>query len=137
MGACFGVGHGHVADAGDRELVVEAAVVAQDAAVAVRRVFAEAHVGDDEEVREAGAEQADGLDDGALWVVGGGAEGVFGPGRDGHAEEDDGSETSPDERFEEGDDFGDATAGLVREGGDEGLLFRLVGDEEWVDEHGL
>lgn len=91
VGAGLGVGHGDVADAVDGELVVEAAVVAEDAAVAVGRVFAQADVGDDEDLREARAQQPDGADDGALRVVGGRAEGVFGAGRDGHAEEDDGS----------------------------------------------
>lgn len=137
VGAGLGVGHGDVADAVDRQLVVEAAVVAQDAAVAVRRVFAEADVGHDEEVGEACTQEADGLDDGALWVVGCGAEGVFGSGGDGNAEEDDGSEAFADEGFEEGDDFVDAPAGLIGEGGDERFFFGLVGDEEWVDEHGL
>lgn len=137
MGAGFGIGHCDVADAVDGELIVKAAVVAEDAAVAVGGVFAEADVGNDEELRKAGAEEADGLDDGALWVVGGCAEGVFGAGGDGHAEEDDGSETFSDERFEEGDHFVDAAAGLVWEGGDQRFFFRLVGDEEWEDEHGL
>ena len=77
VGACFGVGHGDVADAVDGQGVVETAVVAEDAAVAVGGVFAEADVGDDEEVGEAAAEEADGLDDGAVGVVGGGAEGIF------------------------------------------------------------
>ena len=137
MGAGFGVGHCDVADAVDGELVVQAAVVAEDAAVAVGGIFAQADVGDDEELGKAGAEEADGLDDGALWVVGGCAEGVFGAWGDGDAEEDDGSETFADERFEEGDDFVYAAARLVGQGGDERFFFGLVGDEEGEDEHGL
>ena len=137
VGAGFGVGHGDVADAVDGEGVVEAAVVAQDAAVAVRGVFAEADVGDDEEGGEVAAQEADGLDDGAVGVVGGGAEGVFDVGAQGHAEEDDGFEAFVDEGREVGDEFVEAAAVLGGEGGDEGFFVGGVGDEEGVDEHGL
>ena len=64
--------------------------------MAMGGIFAEADVGGDEEVWEAGAEEADGGDDGAAGVVGGGAEGVFDAGGDGDAEEDDGAEAFAD-----------------------------------------
>lgn len=80
------VRQGHVADAVHRELVVERAVVPQDPAVPVRSVLAEAHVDGDEELREALAQESDCLHDGALGVVGCGAESIFGTGLQGHAE---------------------------------------------------
>ncbi len=99
MCAGFGVCHGNITDAIDRELVVEAAVVAEDAAMAMRSVFAEADVGDDEEVGEACSEKSDGLNNGTLWVVCCCAESVFGARCDRDAEEDYGSQTFPDKRF--------------------------------------
>ena len=59
VGACFRVCHCDIAYAVDGEAVVQTAVVAEDAAVAVGGVFAEADVGDDEEGGEAGAEETD------------------------------------------------------------------------------
>ena len=100
MGACFGVGHCYVGYALNGEGIVEGAVVAEDSAMTVRGVFAEADVGDDEEGGEAGSEEADSLNDGAMGVVGRGAEGVFDVGSDGNAEEDYGAEAFADERFE-------------------------------------
>ena len=100
MGACFGIGHRYVGYALNGECVVKGAVVAEDSAMAVGGVFAEADVGDDEEGGEAGSEEADSLDDGAMGVVGRGAEGVFDVGSDGNTEEDYGAEAFADERFE-------------------------------------
>lgn len=65
VGAGLGVGDCDVRDAVDAQGVVQGAVFAQDAAVAVRGVFAEADVGDDEEGGEGAAEEADGADYGA------------------------------------------------------------------------
>ena len=59
MSSCFGIGHSHIADTVDREAVIETAVVAQNTAMAVRGIFAEADVGNDEEGREASAQKAD------------------------------------------------------------------------------
>lgn len=71
--------------------------------MAVGGVFAKADVGDDEEGGEAGAEEADGLDDGAEGVVGRGAEGVFGGGVERHPEQNYGAEAFRDEGLEVGD----------------------------------
>ena len=129
MGACFGVGHGYVGYAVDREGVVEGAVVAEDPAMAVGGVFAEADVGDDEEGGEAGSEEANGLDDRALGIVSCGAEGVFNVGSDGNAEEDYGAEAFANERLEMRGQFVEAAAVLVGQGGYETFFFRLVGYE--------
>ena len=137
MGACFGVGHGYVGYAVDGEGVIEGAVVAEDPAMTMGGVFAEADVGDDEERGEAGPEKADGLDDGALGVVGCGAEGVFDVGSDGNAEEDYGAEAFANERLEMRGQFIESATVLVGEGGDESFFFSLVGYEQGVYEHGL
>lgn len=135
MGACFCVCHGHIAYAVDGETVVETTVVAQDTAVAVGGVLAEADVGDDEESGKAGAEETDGLNDWTLGVVGCGTEGIFNVWRDRDTEEDYGTEAFPYKRLEVRDEFVDAAAVLVGKGGNEGLFFSLVGYEEGVDEH--
>lgn len=135
MGACFRVCHGYIAYTVDGEAVVEATVVAQDTAVAVGGVLAKADVGDDEEGGKAGAEKTNGLNHWTLRVIGCSAEGVFNIWRDRDAEEDYRAEAFPYERFEVGDEFVDATAVLVGEGGNEGLLFGLIRYEEGVDEH--
>ena len=101
MGACFGVGHGYVGDALDGHGVVEGAIVAEDTAMAVGSVFAKADVGNDEEVWEGVAEEADGGDDGAGRVVGGCAEGVLCGGGERDAEKDYRAETFGDEAREE------------------------------------
>lgn len=134
MGTCFRVCHGYIADAIDGETVVETAVVAQDTAMAVGGVFAEADVGDDEERGEAGAEETDGLHDWSLGVVRCGAKGVFDIRGHGDTEEDYGLQAFSDKRFEVGDESVDAAAVLVGEGRNEGLFFGLVGYEEGVDE---
>ena len=105
--------------------------------MAVRGVFAQADVGDDEKAREAAAEEADGLDDGTFWVVGGSAQGVFDVGAHGYAEEDHGLQAFADEGFEVRDYFVDAAAVLVGQGRNEGFFFVVVGDEERVYEHRL
>lgn len=83
--------------------LVEGSVLVQDAAVAVRGVFAEADVGHDEHLREGLLDGFDGAYDGAIGVGGFGAGGVFGGGGEGDAEEDDGAEAFGDEGGEEGD----------------------------------
>ena len=137
LGACFGVGHRYVRYALDGKGIVEGAVVAEDSAMAVGGVFAETDVGNDEEGGEAGSEEADGLNDRALRVIGCGAEGVFDVGGDGNAEEDHGAEAFADERFEVRSYLVEAAAVLIREGGDESFLIRLVGYKKRVNEHGL
>ena len=137
MRACFGVGHRYVGYAVDGEGVVEGAVVAENPAMAMGGVFAEADIGDDEEGREAGPEEADGLDDGAVGVVGCGAESVFDVRSDGNAEEYYGTEAFANKRVEMRGEFMEAAAVLVGKGGDKGFFFGLVGYEERIDEHGL
>ncbi len=99
MGACFGVGHCYIGYAVDGEGVVEGAVVAEDPAMAMGGVFAEADIGDDEEGGEAGPDEANGLDDGAMRVVGCGTESVFDVRSDGDAEKDYGTEAFANERI--------------------------------------
>ena len=53
--------------------------------MAVGGIFAEADIGDDVEGRKAVAEEADGLDDGTLGVIGRRAKSVFGIGFEGDA----------------------------------------------------
>ena len=137
MGARFGVGHCYIANSVDGEGVVKTAVIAKDAAVAMGRIFTEAHVGDNEEGGEPGAEEAYRLNDGALRIVCCGAEGVFHIGGDGNAEKDYGAEAFADKRFEVGNEFIEAPAMLIGEGRNQGLFFGLVGYEEGVYEHGL
>lgn len=137
MGASLGICDSDIGDAINRQLVVQAAIVAENAAVAVRSVFAEADVDGDEELWEALAEETDGGHDGAFWVVGGGSESIFGARGERDTEEHDGFEAFADERLEVGDEFVDATAVLAGEGGDDGFFVLLVGYEERVDKHRL
>lgn len=135
MGSGLGICNSNIRDTVNRQLVVQAAVIAQDAAVAVGCVFAQADVDGDEELGKALAEETDGGHDGAFWVVGGGAEGIFGAWGERDAEEDDGFKALADEGLEVGDEFVDAAAVLVGEGGDDGFFVVLVGYEEGVYEH--
>lgn len=118
VGACLGVCHGNIADAVHGELVVERAVVTENAAVTMRGVLAEAHVYGNEELREALAQEPNGLHYGALGVIGRRAEGVFGAGLQGHAEQHHGLETFTYEGLEEGNELVEAAAVLAGEGGD-------------------
>lgn len=77
MGACFGVGESNVRDAVDGEGVVEGAVIAEDAAVAVGGVFTETDVGDNVDVWEVEADKTDGLDDRSARVVCRRPKGIF------------------------------------------------------------
>ena len=137
MGACSRVCHCYIAYAVDRKAVVKATVVVQNTAVAMGGVLAKADVGDDEERRKAGAEEADGLNDWTLRVIGCGAKGVFDIWGDRDTEQDYGTQAFPYEGFEVRDELVDAAAVLIRERGNEGLLFSLVGYEEGIDEHRL
>lgn len=100
MGARFGVGHRYVGYTLDGEGIVEGAIVTEDPTMAMGSVFAKADIGNDEEGGESGSEKADGLNNGAMGVVGRGAQGVLDVGSDGNAEEDYGAEAFADERFE-------------------------------------
>ena len=135
MGACLRICHGYIAYAVDRETIVEATIVAQDTAVAMGGVLAEADIGDDEERGEASAEETDGLNDWTLRVVGCCTEGILNIWRDGDTKEDYGAEAFPYKRFEVRDELVDAAAVLVGKGGNEGLFFSSVGYKEGVDEH--
>jgi hypothetical protein len=135
VSAGLGICDSDIGDAVNRQLIVQAAVIAEDAAVTVRCVFAEANVDGDEELGEALTEKTDGGHDGAFWVVGGGAEGIFRAGGERDAEEYHGFEAFADEGLEVGDEFVDAAAVLVGEGGDDGFFVVLVGYEEGVYEH--
>jgi hypothetical protein len=121
-----GVGDGDIADALHGELVVQAAVVSQDAAVAVGCVLAEADVGGDEEVGEAAAEQPDGLDHGALGVVCVAAESVLCVGEQRHAEKNDRLQALLDQRLQVGHDLVQSPAVLVGQAGDQRLLVGRV-----------
>ena len=77
------------------------------------------------------------MDDGARWIVGFGAGGVFGIGGERHAEEDDGAEAFGDEGGDVRFDAVEAAAVLVGEGGDGGFFAGVVGYEEGIDEGGL
>ena len=135
MGARFRVCHGYITYAVDGEIVVETAVVAQNTAVAVGGVFAEADVSDNKERGKAGAKETDGLNDWTLGVVGCGAKSVFDVWRDGDTEQDYRTEAFPYKRLEVRDEFIDAATVLIGKGGNQGLFFSLVGYEERVDEH--
>ena len=67
--ARVGVRHGGGREARQRGVEVDAAARVQLAAVAVARVLAQAHVGDDEQPRRAGLDRADGARHGAGGVV--------------------------------------------------------------------
>ena len=75
-------------------------------------IFAKADIGDDVERRKAVSEEADGLNDGTLRVVGCGAKSVFGIGFEGDAKEDDRSEAFGDEGLDVGNQFVEAAAVL-------------------------
>ena len=105
--------------------------------MAVGSVFTEAHIGNDIEIWETGFEETNGLDDGALRIVGGGTEGIFGVGNEGDAEEDYRPESFGNERGKVGDQFGDTTAMLVRQRGNRAFFVGIVGNKERVDEHRL
>jgi len=137
VGTSAGVGNGYVRYAVNRELIVQAAIVAKDTAMPVGGVLAETDVSDNVEVRKALAQDLDASDDGTLWVVGGGTESVFGPRSERYAEQDDRAQPFIDEGFEKGDQLVDATAALVGKRGNENLLVVLVGDKDGVDEHRL
>ena len=135
MSACFGVCHGHIAYAVDGEAVVQTTVVAQNTAMAVGGVLAEADVGDNEKRGEAGAEETDGLNDRTLRVVGCSTESILHVRGNGDTEENYGAEAFPYEGFEVRDEFVDAAAVLVGKGGYKSFFFSLVRYEKGVDEH--
>ena len=137
MGACVGVRNGYVADAVDRELVIKGSVLAQNTAVTMGGVFAKADISNNKEGWEARSQQLNGLDDRTLRVVSSGAKGIFGTMGDGYTEENDRTKAFVYKRGEVRYDFFDATAVLVWEGRDQGFLVGLIGDEKWVDKHGL
>ena len=137
MGTCLGISERNIADPIDRKVIVEAAVLSKDAAVAMGSIFAETDVGDYVKAWETGADETDCLDDGTLWVVGGSPEGVFGAGFEGHAEQDYGAQTLADQWFEMRSYLVDAAAVLVWEGGNGRFFVIVVGNEERVYEHRL
>ena len=94
--------------------------------MAVRGVFAEADVGNDEEGGKAGAEETDGLNDWTLGIIGCCTKGIFDVWGDRNTEENYRTKTFPYKGLEMRDEFVDAATVLIREGGDEGLFFRLV-----------
>ena len=72
MRACAGVGQCDFSDACGRGWLIKRPVRAEEAAMAVRGVLAEADVACDVEIREVRAYFADCADDGAVWVIRGG-----------------------------------------------------------------
>lgn len=137
MCASFRVGDGDIADSIDRERVIEAAVVAKNTAVTVGSVFAETHVGNDEQCGKLGAEEADRLNDRSIRIISGSAQGVFDVRSCGYAEKNDGAEPLADKRLEVRNESIDAASMLVGKGGDEGFLVWGVGDEERINQHRL
>ena len=127
VGARLGVGHGDIRDALDRHCVIERAILAQDTTVAVRGVFTEADVGNDEKIWEGAAEEADTCQDRAGRVVSGGTEGILCRGREGNAEEDDAAEAFSDKGGKEGDEAVEAATVLVRQGGNKCFFVGVVG----------
>lgn len=92
IGAGFGVADGGFGEELEGGVILDGPVGAfffDNAAVAVAHVFAEADVGNDEEIGEFLFEEADGLLDDAIFGVGPGGFGVFGFG---DAEEEDGAD---------------------------------------------
>lgn len=65
----LGIGKGNIGNAINGHLVVQAAVVPQDTAVAVRSILAEADIGADEELGETAKNELNGLDNRALGIV--------------------------------------------------------------------
>ena len=133
----LGVCDGNVRDTINRELVVEAAVVAQDATMAVRSIFAQADVAGYKELREALAQESDCRNDGPLWIICRSSKVVLYTRSDRDTEEYNRAETLADEGFEERHELVDASAILIGERWDECFLIILVGNEEREDEHGL
>lgn len=70
VGTGTGVGDGDVRYAVNRQLVIEATVVSQNATVSMRRVLAQANIANDEELGKALTDGADASHDRALRVVG-------------------------------------------------------------------
>lgn len=113
MCAGLRVGERNVTDTVDGKGVVQTAVVAEDTTMTMGSIFTQTDIGDDEEGREFGAEETDGLDDRAIRVIGGRTKGVFGVGSGGYTKENDGAETLTDQGGEMGDEFVKATAVLI------------------------
>lgn len=117
VSASAGIGESDLGKTSDGGLGVDGGVGVEDTAVAMGGVFAETDVAGDVEGGIEGLYLCDGLDDGALRVVGGRAGGVlFCSGGD--AKEDDGPEAFGDEGVEEALESVDAPATLAGEGGD-------------------
>ena len=81
--------------------------------MAMRCVFAKTDIGDDEEVWEGTAEEADSGDDGARRVVGGRAKGILCGWGKRDPEEDDRAKPLSDEGCEEADEGIEAAAVLI------------------------
>lgn len=131
------VSDGNIGDAVDRHLVVQAAVVSQDATVAVGGVLAEADIGADEELREAAADELNSLDDWALGVISSAAEDILGARPHGDTKQHDGSQSLVDKRLEEASQSADADLELARKRGHFDHVILAVGNKDGVDEHRL
>ena len=131
------VGQGHVGNTVDGHGVVERAIVSQDATVSVGSVFAEADIGDDVHVGELLANEANGLNDGALGIVCRSTQSILGRWRKGDAKEDNGAQAFVDQGGQERNKTVDATTKLARQGRNWRLFIKIIGDEERVNEHGL
>ena len=57
--------------------------------MAMRSIFTQAHVTDDEDLREVLLDELDRLDDRAFWIVGGCSQCIFGIRGEGHPEKND------------------------------------------------
>jgi hypothetical protein len=87
----LGIGNGNIRDAIHGELVVEATIITKNSAMTVRGILAKADVGANEKLGKSAADELNGLDDRALWVVGSGAKSVLAARLQRNTEEHDGS----------------------------------------------
>lgn len=129
VGTGLGIGESNVRNTIDRQLVVETAIIAQNTAVTVGSVLAEADVDSDIELRESLPQEADAADDGTLRIIGSGSQSILGTGLKRNTEENDGAKALVNERLEEGNEFVDTAAVLVRERRDKDFFVVVVGNE--------
>ena len=77
MSSSLSVGNSNVRNTINRKLIVETAVVSQDATVAVRSIFTKTNVADDEKLRKTLTQQSDGRNYGSFGIVGRSSKGIL------------------------------------------------------------
>lgn len=137
VGSGLGIGKRNIRNAINRHLVVQAAVVPQDTAVAVRGILAEADIGADEDLRETTEDELNGLDNRALGIISCAAQNVLGARLLGNTKQHDRSQSLVDKRLEEGRQPVDADLVLARKRGHMDHVVLAIGDEDGVNEHRL